>query len=222
MLFQMCSLGGTTYLSSSLLGPWALLVNLWDIAITLCPSFIIVRQHFDFSLSGRRFLKICRAEFNETWYNKYIEGVVDARYLIFKIGSFSAPWWKIEFSARNWLSHLELDLCGRRFLNNYRAEFNETWYEKYIEGVVDARYSIFKIGPFSTPWWKIEFSARNWLWLIRLGHRWTKVPENLRGRIRRSFVQQLYRSCCWCTLFDFLNQIIQLPWWKIEFSAWKW
>ena len=36
------------------------------------------------------------AESNETRHNNYIEGVVDARCLIFKIGSFSALWWKIE------------------------------------------------------------------------------------------------------------------------------
>ena len=50
----------------------------------------------DFHLCGRRFLKICMAEFKETRHNNYIEGVVDARCLIFKIRSFSALWWTIE------------------------------------------------------------------------------------------------------------------------------
>ena len=44
-----------------------------------------------FHLCGKRFLKTCRAEFNETWYNNYIEGIVNAHCLISKIGSFSAP-----------------------------------------------------------------------------------------------------------------------------------
>ena len=83
-----------------------------------------------------------------------MEGVVDARYSIFKIWSFSAPWWKMEFSAKNRLRLVDLDLCGQWFLKNCKAEFNETWYHKYIEGVVDASYSIFKIQSFSAPWWK--------------------------------------------------------------------
>ena len=50
----------------------------------------------DFHLCGRRFLKNCMAEFNETRHNNYIEGVVDARCSIFKIRSFSALWWNTE------------------------------------------------------------------------------------------------------------------------------
>ena len=50
----------------------------------------------DFHLCGQRFLKNCMAEFNETRHNNYIEGVVDARCSIFKIGSFSALWWNTE------------------------------------------------------------------------------------------------------------------------------
>ena len=50
----------------------------------------------DFHLCGQRFHKNCPAEFNETWHNNYMEGVVDAHGSIIKIGSFSALWWKIE------------------------------------------------------------------------------------------------------------------------------
>ena len=90
-----------------------------------------------------------------------MEGVIDARYSIFYIRPFSAPWWKTEFIARNRLLTGRVYLCGQRSLKNYKAEFNETWYGKYIEGVVDAHYSIFKIRSFGAPWWKIEFSARD-------------------------------------------------------------
>ena len=50
----------------------------------------------DFDACGHRFLRNCTAEFNETMYNNYIEGVVTAPCLIFKIRSFGALWWKIE------------------------------------------------------------------------------------------------------------------------------
>ena len=39
----------------------------------------------DFHLCGRRFHKNCPAEFNETWHNNYMEGVVDAHGSIIKI-----------------------------------------------------------------------------------------------------------------------------------------
>ena len=39
----------------------------------------------DFHLCGRRFHKNCSAEFNETWHNNYMEGVVDAHCSIIKI-----------------------------------------------------------------------------------------------------------------------------------------
>ena len=35
-------------------------------------------------------------------------------------------------------------LCGRRFLINRKAEFNETWYNDSMEGVVNARSSFLK------------------------------------------------------------------------------
>ena len=37
----------------------------------------------------------------------------------------------------------DFHLCGRRFLKNCMAEFNETRHHNYMEGVVDARCSIF-------------------------------------------------------------------------------
>ena len=51
----------------------------------------------DLDMCGRRFHRNCVAEFNEIWYNDSIEGVVNAHSSIFKIGSCSAPWWKIAF-----------------------------------------------------------------------------------------------------------------------------
>ena len=44
----------------------------------------------DLHVCGQRFLKNCMAEFDETKQNNYIKVVVDARCLIFKIGSFNA------------------------------------------------------------------------------------------------------------------------------------
>ena len=38
----------------------------------------------DFYLCGQRFHKNCPAEFNETWHNNYMEGVVDAHGSIIK------------------------------------------------------------------------------------------------------------------------------------------
>ena len=41
----------------------------------------------------------------------------------------------------------DFNLCGRRFLQNRAAEFNESRHSNYLEGVDDAHCSIFKIGP---------------------------------------------------------------------------
>ena len=45
---------------------------------------------------GRRFLRNCRVEFNDTWYNTCMIGGVDARSFIFGIGSFSATWSRVK------------------------------------------------------------------------------------------------------------------------------
>ena len=82
-------------------------------------------QHFDYHLCGRRFLRNRMAEFNETWYNDSIEGVVNARSSIFKVGSCSTPWWKIAFSKNTEFDCSDLDMCGLRFHRNCEAEFNE-------------------------------------------------------------------------------------------------
>ena len=50
------------------------------------------RPHLRYEMCGRRFLRNCWAKFNETWYNNYIEGAVDARCFIFEIGSFLPRW----------------------------------------------------------------------------------------------------------------------------------
>ena len=64
---------------------------------------------------------------------------------------------RLNFSKKTDIGSSDFDTCGRRFLRNYMAEFNEMCYNNYIEGVVSARCSIFKIGSFSALWWKIEF-----------------------------------------------------------------
>ena len=60
------------------------------------------------------------AEYNEAWYNNYIEGVVSTHNWNFKFGSFRATWWKFEYVVQNCM-----------------AEFSEGWYNSYIEGVVN-------------------------------------------------------------------------------------
>ena len=51
----------------------------------------------DLDMCGRGLHRNCKVEFNEVLYSASIEGVVNAHSSIFKIGSCSAPWWKIEF-----------------------------------------------------------------------------------------------------------------------------
>ena len=46
----------------------------------------------DLHTCARRFLRNCMTEFSEAWYNNYIEVVVNAHCLIFRIRSFRAPW----------------------------------------------------------------------------------------------------------------------------------
>ena len=85
-----------------------------------------------------------------------IEGVVKAHCSIFKTGSFSAPDGSLNFSKNAEFDCSDYHLCGQWFLKNCLAEFNEIWHNNYIEGVVDARCSIFKIGSFSALWWNME------------------------------------------------------------------
>ena len=67
------------------------------------------------------------------------------------------PGERLHFSKNTEFDFSDFDMCGQRFHRNYLVEFNETWYNDSIEGVVNARFSIFKIGSCSAPWWKIEF-----------------------------------------------------------------
>ena len=94
---------------------------------------------------ARRFLRNFSAEINDTLHNNYIEGTVNAHYSIFKIGSFRAPWWKIELLQKSVSRREDLHTCARRFLSNCRVEFNEAWYNNYIEVVINAHCLIFKI-----------------------------------------------------------------------------
>ena len=77
----------------------------------------------------------------------------------FKSGHAAPPGGRLHFSTNTEFEHSDFDMCGRRFLRNYTAEFKETWHNNYMEGVVDAHCSIFKIRSFSALWWNIE------LWL---------------------------------------------------------
>ena len=52
---------------------------------------------------------------------------------------------RLNFGKKTDFCISDFHLCGRRFLKNCKAEFNETWKNIYIEGVVDAYCSIFKI-----------------------------------------------------------------------------
>ena len=56
---------------------------------------------------------------------------------------------RLNFSKNIEFDCSDLDMCGRRFYRNCISEFNVTWYNNSIEGVVDARCSIFKIRSFS-------------------------------------------------------------------------
>ena len=63
---------------------------------------------------------------------------------------------RLNFGKNTDIGSSDIDTCGRRFLRSCMAEFNETMHNNNIEGIVDARCSIFKIGSFSALWWKIE------------------------------------------------------------------
>ena len=45
----------------------------------------VYTSDFNLLVCGRRFHKNCPTEFNETLHNNHVEGVTDARCLIFKI-----------------------------------------------------------------------------------------------------------------------------------------
>ena len=55
---------------------------------------------------------------------------------------------RLNFSKNTDIGRSDFDTCGCRFLRNYTAEFNETSHNNYMEGVVSARCSIFKIRSF--------------------------------------------------------------------------
>ena len=75
----------------------------------------------------------------------------------FKLGHAAPPGGRLHFSKNTEFDCSDFDMCGRRLHRNRRAEFNETWHNDSIEGIVNARSSIFKIGSCSAPWWKIAF-----------------------------------------------------------------
>ena len=62
-----------------------------------------VTRREDLHTCARRFLSNWWAKFNEAWYNNNIEVVVNVHCLIFKIRSYSAPWWEIELLAEYWI-----------------------------------------------------------------------------------------------------------------------
>ena len=64
------------------------------------------------------------------------------------------------------------------------AEINDTWHNNYIEGVVNAHYSIFEIRSFKASWWKTELFANMWFWEGGLAHMCTQVSEKLYDRIQ--------------------------------------
>ena len=111
----------------------------------------------DFHLCGRRFHKNCPTEFNEMWYNNYIECVVDAQFSIFLVESLSALRQKIELQQKYRFLQFRLQSMwtkqlGQSFLKDCTAEFKETWHNNNIEVVVDAGKYIFLIRSFSAPW----------------------------------------------------------------------
>ena len=107
-------------------------------------------------ICGQRFLNNCMAEFNQTSHNYYIEGVVDNIVRFLKADHSAPSGGTLNFSKNTDFGTSDFHLCGRRFLNNCTAEFNQTSHNYYMEGVVDARCSIFKIGSFSSLWWNTE------------------------------------------------------------------
>ena len=60
-----------------------------------------------------------------------------------KSGHAAPPGGRLNFSKNTELDCSDLDMCGQRFHRNCSAELNETWYNDSIEGVVNARSSIF-------------------------------------------------------------------------------
>ena len=50
---------------------------------------------------------------------------------------------RLKFSKNTDIGSSDFDTCGRRFLRNCIAEFNETMHNNYVEGFVDARCLIF-------------------------------------------------------------------------------
>ena len=75
-----------------------------------------------------------------------------------KLGHAAPPGRRLNFSKNTEFDDSDLDMCGLRFYRNYRAEFNETWYNYSMEGVVEARSSIFKLGHAAPPGGRLHFS----------------------------------------------------------------
>ena len=75
---------------------------------------------------------------------------------------------RLKFSKNTDIGSSDFDTCGRRFLRNYTAEFNETSHNSYMEAVVSAHCSIFKIRSFSALWLKIELEQKYGYWQFRL------------------------------------------------------
>ena len=50
---------------------------------------------------------------------------------------------RLNFCKNTDIGSSDFDTCGHRFLRNYVVEFNEMWYNSYIEGVVSASCLIF-------------------------------------------------------------------------------
>ena len=66
------------------------------------------------------------------------------------------PGGRLHFGKNTEFDCSDFDMCGRRFHRNCRAEFDEAWYNDSIGGVVNARFSIFKIRSFRALWKNIE------------------------------------------------------------------
>ena len=59
-----------------------------------------------------------------------------------KSGHAAPPGGRLNFSKNTEFDCSDLDMCGRRFHRNCMAEFNDTWYNNCMEGVVTSHSSI--------------------------------------------------------------------------------
>ena len=90
----------------------------------------------DFHLCGRRFLKSCLAEFNETMHNNYMEGANDARLLSYFTG-------KRDFN-RKILTSREKPLCWKMFclVTSWENDCQKTGMEPLIRGPLIVQESL--------------------------------------------------------------------------------